>query len=284
MKKLKFVCFGLMIIFLLFFGVFSFSVDVKAAIDEWGAPESAKDFYDFDGKGIRLYFHQVWVDEFDFFEYANLVAIKDYEFDDGFLDEGSIYDFGRNFFDAYLLDYVIPYYLDTWGSGITIPEWDRAYVYFQPWNQLFTFEFRGSGLEYAAYCIEYYYYDGFDTGFDYGREDGLQDGYDYGYDYGYDVGYDYGYDVGFFDAYVEYIEAYDLGYDDGYYEGYIDGLYISECGPIYEQGFADGQESKLVQNNEAFYSGIEKWLVPAIITVIALGGFVTIAARKRRDE
>lgn len=279
MKKLKFVCLSLITIFLSLFSVFSVGVKVKAnpLQDYWGAPETAKDFYDFDGKGIRLYFHQVWVDEFDFVVYANLVAIKDYEFDDGFLDEGSIYDFGRNFFDAYLLDYVIPYYLDTWGSGITIPEWDRAYIYFQPWNQRFTFEFRGSALEYAVYCIEEYYYHGYDVGFDYGREDGLQEGYDYGYDYGYNEGYDVGYDEG-------YIEGIDLGYQEGYYEGYIDGLYISECGPIYEQGFKDGQESKLAENNAAFYQGIEKWLVPAIITVIALGGFVSIAVRKRRDE
>ena len=264
MKKLKIVCFSLMTIFLLFFGVFSFDVDVKAAIDEWGAPESAKDFYDFDGKGIRLYIHRLFRDEFNVFDYANLVAIKDYEFDDGFLDEGSIYDFGRNFFDAYLLNYVIPYYLNTYGSGIIIPEWDRAYIYFQPWNQLFTFEFRGSALEYAVFCIEEYYYQGFDVGFDYGREDGLQEGYDYGYDYGYNEGYDVGYDEG-------YIEGVDLGYQDGYYEGYLDGLYISECGPIYEQGFKDGQESRLAENNAAFYQGIEKWLVPAIITVIIAG-------------
>ena len=68
-----------------------------------------------------------------------------------------------------------------------------------------------------------------------------------------------------------------------YDRGYTDGVLATES-EAYEQGFKDGQKSKLAENNEKFYNGIEKWLVPAIITVIALGGFVTIAARKRRDE
>ena len=65
--------------------------------------------------------------------------------------------------------------------------------------------------------------------------------------------------------------------------GYTEGVLATED-EAYEQGFKDGQESRLAENNAAFYQGIEKWLVPAIITVIALGGFVTIAVRKRRDE
>ena len=76
---------------------------------------------------------------------------------------------------------------------------------------------------------------------------------------------------------------YDEGYVDGYDVGYIEGVLVTES-EAYERGFKDGEQSKLVEKNEKFYNGIEKWLVPAIITVIALGGFVTIAARKRRDE
>jgi len=52
----------------------------------------------------------------------------------------------------------------------------------------------------------------------------------------------------------------------------------------YNRGFEAGKASIIEKNNEAFYQGLEKWLVPAIITVIALGGFLTIAARKRREE
>lgn len=82
---------------------------------------------------------------------------------------------------------------------------------------------------------------------------------------------------------TEFARGYDEGYDEGKEDGINEGILIGEP-EAYERGFKDGQESKLAQNNEAFYQGIEKWLVPAIITVIALGGFVTIAARKRRDE
>ena len=80
-----------------------------------------------------------------------------------------------------------------------------------------------------------------------------------------------------------YTDGYDDGYDDGYEIGYDDGILVDES-EAYERGFADGQESKLAQNNEAFYQGIEKWLVPAVIAVILLGGFVSIAVRKRREE
>ena len=88
---------------------------------------------------------------------------------------------------------------------------------------------------------------------------------------------------------LEYILSteYNRGFDDGYDEGYDDGLeegILTGEPEAYERGFKDGQESKLAQNNEAFYQGIEKWLVPAIITVILVGGFVTIAVRKRREE
>ena len=280
MKKLKFVCFGLMSIFLLFFGVFSFGVEVKAASeDEWGAPESAKNFYDIDGKGIRLYIYSLYGDDVSGeLSYAVMSPIRDYVFDDEEeLEAAYVYQFGRNFFSSNLLNNYISGALQYYGSGFTIPESDRVYVCFYPWVQRFYFEFRGPTIEYAVYLLEYGYENGNDTGFDLGREIGLEEGYEYGYNYGYNYGYEVGYDEG-------YIEATELVYNEAYYEGYLEGLYISECGPIYEQGFTDGQESRLAENNAAFYQGIEKWLVPAIITVIALGGFVTIAVRKRRDE
>ena len=52
----------------------------------------------------------------------------------------------------------------------------------------------------------------------------------------------------------------------------------------YNDGFRAGEKSKIAQNNEAFYKSIEKWLVPAIITVIILGGIVSIIAIKRREQ
>jgi len=269
MKKLKIVCFSLMSIFLFFFGVFSFGVGVKAAYeDEWGAPESAKTFVDKDGKGIRLYFLEVYVNEDGFFEYANLVPVKDYEFVDGLLEAGADSRYGRNYFDLDIIDYMVPYYVDRWGVGNTIPEFDRAYVYFSPVDQCFSFEFRGSGIDYAAYWMEQY--------------SSLYD------ELGYDDYFEYGYDAGYYDGFSDgYSEGLDEGYDEGYFYGHIDGYNEGiqvEASEAYQAGFNAGQKSRLAENNAAFYQGIEKWLVPAIITVIALGGFVSIAVRKRRDE
>ena len=89
---------------------------------------------------------------------------------------------------------------------------------------------------------------------------GVQNGYVSGYDDGLNKGYQNGYD----DAYDEIItsDEYTLGYDNG---------------------FKDGEKSKIVQNNQSFYSGIEKWLVPAIIVVLVVGGIMSISALKRRE-
>ena len=89
-------------------------------------------------------------------------------------------------------------------------------------------------------------------------------GRQHGYASGYDDGVNKGYQDGFDDAYDEIIttDEYTLGY---------------------ENGFIDGEKSKIAQNNQSFYSGIEKWLVPAIIVVIVLGGIMSISALKRRE-
>ena len=85
-----------------------------------------------------------------------------------------------------------------------------------------------------------------------------------------------------------YYEAYEKGlqdgYDEGYDDGYDDGILESDVAEAYLQGFKDGEKSKLAENNAAFYDGIGKWLVPAVITVIVAGGFVTIASIKRREQ
>lgn len=85
-----------------------------------------------------------------------------------------------------------------------------------------------------------------------------------------------------------YYEAYEAGledgYDQGYQDGYDDGFFESDVYEVYQQGFIDGEKSKLAENNATFYNGIEKWLVPAIITVIVLGGIVSIASIKRREQ
>ena len=247
-------------------------IDYYEVFTGWGAPTSAKNFVGFDGKGIRLYINEVFADENGNFEYANMISVKNYEFEDGELEAGIDYKFNREFFDFDLLDGWLSYYLDEYGDGNTIPEHDRTYVYFNVVAQNFWFEYHGSPMEYAAYWLEQYLILAdeidYDRIFDYGYDIGYANGYNDGYSEGFDVGDDRGFDDG-----------YAVGYDDGY----EDGLLVGEP-EAYERGFIDGEKSKLAENNEAFYQGIEKWLVPAIITVIALGGFVTIAARKRREE
>ncbi len=96
-------------------------------------------------------------------------------------------------------------------------------------------------------------------------ESEYQRGLQNGFADGYDVGLDKGYQKGFDDAYNEIIS------DDEYTLGY-------------NNGFKDGEKSKIVKNNEAFYGGIEKWLVPAIIVVLVVGGIMSISALKRREQ
>ena len=89
-------------------------------------------------------------------------------------------------------------------------------------------------------------------------------GRQHGYASGYDDGVNKGYQDGFDDAYNEIItsDEYTLGY---------------------ENGFKDGEKSRIAQNNQSFYSGIEKWLVPAVIVVIVAGGIMSISVLKRRE-
>ena len=93
--------------------------------------------------------------------------------------------------------------------------------------------------------------------------------------------YYYGYSQGLQDGYDD---GYQDGYDDGLEDGYAGGLLESDVEEAYQQGFKDGEKSKLAENNAAFYDGIGKWLVPVVITVIVLGGIVSIASIKRREQ
>jgi hypothetical protein len=95
-------------------------------------------------------------------------------------------------------------------------------------------------------------------------ESEYQRGVQNGYANGYDGGYNQGYQNGFDDAYDEIItsDEYTLGYNNG---------------------FKDGEKSRIAQNNQSFYASIEKWLVPAIIVVLVVGGIISISALKRRE-
>jgi hypothetical protein len=262
MKKLKFVCFSLITILLLFFSVFSANVNVKA-FDGWGAPTSAKNYVGIDGKGVRMYIQEVFEDDEGFVEYADLVPVKNYVFFDGMLQAGTDYEFNRQFFESEFIEEIFPYYLDTYGDGGTIYDWDRIYVYFNVETQTFWYEYKGDN--YAGYMLEQYLtlYEELE--------------YDEVYNEGYDAGWDKGFNSGWW-------TGNQTGYERGYDEGYDAGLLASDHTAAYQEGFRDGEKSKIAENNEMFYKGIEKWLVPAIITVIALGGFVTIAVRKRSEQ
>lgn len=274
MKKSKFVLMSLVLIVFLGFSLFFVSVEVKAndMTETWGAPEAAKNFMDKDGKGIRLCVERVSGDSDGYFIYAEMRAIKDYSevFGEDF-DSGGSYAYGRGWFDSDMID-SLSYLLDRWGDNNLIPDWDRYYVYFNVVEQVFMVEFHGSTLAYAAYWNEQYMLLFDDSGYGEVYDYGYNTGYHFGYNTGYTEGYDEGYDEG-------YGEGYDIGHDTGYGEGILVG-----APEAYERGYSDGQKSKLAENNEKFYNGIEKWLVPAVIAVILLGGFVSIAVRKRREE
>jgi hypothetical protein len=112
-----------------------------------------------------------------------------------------------------------------------------------------------------------------------------------GYTEGYEAGsrlaeglleseYQRGLQNGFADGFRE---GRNKGFRDGYAEAYDEIITSDEYTLAYENGFKDGEKSKIAQNNQSFYSGIEKWLVPAIIVVIVLGGIFSIASFKRRE-
>lgn len=107
------------------------------------------------------------------------------------------------------------------------------------------------------------YTNGYNTGY----LDGIRDGEQLGWGDGYNTGYYQGYDEGYFDGVSD---AYSQGYDAGYEEG----LQASQ-GEAYDQGYKDGY-------NKSFIATMDKWLIPAIILVMFVGGFFAIA-RKKRD-
>ena len=71
---------------------------------------------------------------------------------------------------------------------------------------------------------------------------------------------------------VSFDRGYDNGYDKGYDKGYDEG---------YDVGFDDGFAG---DTGKAFLLNLHKWIVPAIIVVIILGGFVTIIQKRKDGE
>lgn len=89
-------------------------------------------------------------------------------------------------------------------------------------------------------------------------------------------GYIIGKDEGFEDGYQSAIdEMADIINEDSYDQGYSDGLEATET-KAYEQGFLEG-------STNSFMANIKKWIVPSIVVVMVLGGFITLIIRKRGE-
>ena len=282
MKKLRFLCFSLIAIFLLFFSLFSNRVPVRALdgyLEGGGFLTYRYELEELDGTiVIDLTYPAIIVEGYEIPIEIDLISFPS--------GVGPVTLQGINFDVQEFTVYVTEFYNDTVDFYV-----DPSYPKDKIWLTVIKYTYKGTlktkhmttampvtvitPTEYYAYEIEKL------NGVIISKnsqiaslnqqiqelqdeiqelQDALSTEFDRGYDEGFDEGYDEGYDV-----------------------GYNEGIIVTEV-EAYEQGFIDGQKSKLAENNAAFYQGIEKWLVPAIITVIALGGFVTIAARKRRDE
>ncbi len=319
MKKLRFVSFSLISIFLLFLSVFSISITVKGNSLDLSPVFSISNYqWDYSSTSITatssyLYGH---------FSFSQTIDIPDNQYSFLTLDIEGSYDLGIEFEVADELgEYVDTFsidgedFLDTncvfsvvfnYAPGSTRPNttvyitdktvlrnlittYQSTYVIVEnpfPKNILTSLTIHGNfpfddypagaikGTQPFDSILEYYFWD-------YTMHINLyQDLYYKGYTDGHNLGYTSGYTVGYNKGLSE---GESVGYTNGYNVGYNEGILVGES-EAYEEGFKAGQKSKLAENNEKFYNGIEKWLVPAIITVIALGGFVTIASIKRREQ
>ena len=121
----------------------------------------------------------------------------------------------------------------------------------------------------------------------------LEDSFDY-ID-GYADGYADGYDVGENDLYTNGSVAqglapsgsydvsygYGLGQNDMYENGSSLYGFVQSTSQDYADGYSEGQEAGLSTHYADFMSGFEKWIVPAILIILILGG--TLAMRKRKE-
>jgi hypothetical protein len=90
-----------------------------------------------------------------------------------------------------------------------------------------------------------------------------------GFTSGFGEGNTYGKSIG-------YNSGYNLGYNVGVSVGYGEGLLAGEEA-AYDEGYEDGI-------NESFTSNLHTWIVPAIIIVLVAGGFISIAAYKKKES
>jgi len=85
-----------------------------------------------------------------------------------------------------------------------------------------------------------------------------------------------------------YNQAYDTGYiegqDDMFNNGSTDNGYNVSDSFDFDIGVAVGTAQNVQAGLTTFSTNFDKWIVPAIIIVILLGGFITIYAKKNRGD
>lgn len=120
---------------------------------------------------------------------------------------------------------------------------------------------------------------GFREGFGAGYEAGLEEADENAYNDGYnDARLTFGIKID--DTWYTANEWGNIQYDEGYNDGLGDGALLNDeeiYNEAYNKGLKEGR-------NDKFYTGIEKWLVPAIIVVVVLGGVLSIIAKKKEGE
>ena len=174
------------------------------------------------------------------------------------------YSSGQQVFSNVNIDYIAVKKIDDFDGELYI-DYNGSTHYLTYMSGYSTLEI----IRYQYYIPDYSLDDAYNNGYRDGYNDGKavadENAYEQGYIEGWNEGFEEGYNRGYNKAYeeIDTHEEYMLGYRDG---------------------FRDGEKSKIAQNNEAFYNSIEKWLVPAIITVIIVGGIVSIIAIKRREQ
>lgn len=224
-----------------------------------------------------IYLGEIVVEQPDFKIYTlnNMVGGQLYEYK-GIYNNKYLFQQGLTFYEVEIGSVEFKNYIDGEYSFTTILKAGNIYIYVPDFGDEFHFvdsyDYRYSigyqrGREIGDETADRAFSEGYEAGIKYAEgllESEYQRGFSDGNDEGFTDGFNQGFLEGFNEAYSEIVESteYELGYNNG---------------------FKDGEKSKIVQNNESFYNGIEKWLVPAIITVIILGGIVSITALKRRE-
>lgn len=214
--------------------------------------------------------------DFRIYTLNNMVGGQRYEYK-GIYNNKYLFQQGLTFYEVEIGSVEFKNNIDGEYSFTTILKPGNIYIYVPDFGDEFHFvdsyDYRYSigyqrGREIGDETADRAFSEGYEAGIKYAEgllESEYQRGFSDGNDEGFTDGFNQGFLEGFNEAYSEIVESteYELGYNNG---------------------FKDGEKSKLIKNNEAFYNGIEKWLVPAIITVIILGGIMSIAAFKRREQ